>query len=166
MKYRCSAFATARYGSGRAPIRALYCLYRFFWSSDPVTNSIHFSAMSIASFVEQLQSIRQEAPRLPELFEVFATLSVEGVHPPRRALLRRNLLHVDDAPLLDPDQHRVNGSLRNVGEPLLPEPRCDLVAVRGPAGQDGEDDPLQDALEHFRRLLGQGAPPPLLSVID
>jgi hypothetical protein len=30
MKYRSSAFAAVPYGSGRASMRALYCLYCFF----------------------------------------------------------------------------------------------------------------------------------------
>src|SRR5262245_2093114 len=166
MKYRCSAFATVPYGSGRASMRSLYCLYCFFFSSEPVTTSIHFAAISLASFMELFEPFSEEAPGPPELFEVFPSLSVEGIHLARRPLLRGDLLHIDEAPLLDPDQQRIDGAFRDVGEALLPQPRRDLVAVRGPAGQDREDDAFQDSLEHLRHLPAHGAPPPLLSVID
>src|SRR5215467_5600297 len=132
MKYRHSAFATARYGSGRASMRALSRLYCLFCSSDPVTISIHFGAISLASFVELFQTFRQEAPRLPELIEVFPPVSVERVHAAGRPFLRRDLLHVDQASLLDPDQHRVDGAFDDVGEASLPKPRRDLVSVGGP----------------------------------
>src|SRR5215471_3765038 len=78
MKYRHSAFATARYGSGRASMRALSRLYCFFCSSDPVTSSIHLGAISPASLMELLQSFREEAPDPPEPFEAFPSLRVEG----------------------------------------------------------------------------------------
>src|SRR5437763_640342 len=116
-------------------MRALYCLYRFFWSREPVTTSIHFGAISIASFLELGKPFSEEAPGPPELIEVFATRSVERVHAARGALLRRDLLHVDQAALLDPDQQCVDGALGDVGEPLLAEPRRDLVPVGRPAGQ-------------------------------
>src|SRR5215471_16213058 len=103
MKYRHSAFATARYGSGRASMRALSRLYCLFCSSEPVTSSIHFGAISPASFVQLLQSFREEAPGPPELFQVLPSSSVEGIHLARRPLLRRDLLHIDQAALLDPD---------------------------------------------------------------
>jgi hypothetical protein len=99
------------------------------------------------------------APRPPELFEIFLPSRVEGVHLARRPLLGRDLLYVDEAALLDPDQQRVNGALDDVGEALLPQPGGDLVAVRGPHGQDREDDALQRALEHLRHLLDHGTPP-------
>ena len=50
MKYRWNAFAVAPYGSGSASSRALYCLYCFFCSSEPVRVSIHLAAMSVLSF--------------------------------------------------------------------------------------------------------------------
>src|SRR6476469_3124088 len=131
MKYRSSAFATLPYGSGRASMRALYCLYCFFCSSDPVTRSIHFAAISLASFAEPFQPFCEEAPGPPELFEICPSLSVEGIDLARRPLLGRDLLHVDEAALLDPDQQGVDRALGNVGEPLIAQPRRDLVAVRG-----------------------------------
>src|SRR4029453_8750059 len=91
--------------------------------------------------------------------EVVPSLRVEGIHLARRPLLRRDPLHVDEAALLDPDQQRIDGALGDVGEALLPQPRRDLVAVRGPAGQDREDDALQDPLEHLRHLLAHRTPP-------
>src|SRR5262245_15625141 len=96
------------------------------------------------------------------------SLSVEGVDLARRPLLRRALLHVDEAALLDPDEQCVDGSFGDVREALVPQPRRDLVAVRGPAGQDRENDALQRPLEHLRHLLAHGAPPllRLLSVVD
>jgi hypothetical protein len=48
--------------------------------------------------MELFQSFREEAPSPPELFEIFPSLSVEGIHLARRPLLRRDLLHVDEAP--------------------------------------------------------------------
>src|SRR5512135_1065504 len=143
MKYRCSAFATVPYGSGRASMRALYRLYCFFCSSDPVTRSIHFAAISLASFAEQFQPFFEEAPRPPELFEIFLSLSVEGVDLARRPLLGGDLLHVDEPALLDPDQQRVDRPFGDVGKALLAQPCRDLVAVRGPARQERQDDALQ-----------------------
>ena len=61
--------------------------------------------------------------------------------------------------LLDPDEQRVDGSFCDVGEALIPQPRRDLVAVRGPTGQDREDDALQRPFEHLRFLLAHGTPP-------
>src|SRR6266487_3473461 len=159
MKYRSSAFAAVPYGSGRASMRALSCLYCFFCSSDPVTSSIHFAAISLASFAELFEPFCEEAPGPPELFEIFLSLSVEGIHLAWRPLLGRDLLHVDEALLLDPDEQGVDGALGDVGEALLPQPRRDLVAVRGPHGQDRQDDALQRALEHLRHLLALGTPP-------
>src|SRR5215468_3663439 len=79
MKYRSSAFATVPYGSGRASMRALSFLYCFFCSSEPVTSSIHFAAISLASFAELFEPFCEEAPGPPELFEIFLSLSVEDV---------------------------------------------------------------------------------------
>src|SRR6476620_11013619 len=167
MKYRSSAFAAVPYGSGRASIRALYCLYCFFCSSDPVTNSIHFAAISLASFAELFEPFCEEAPGPPELFEIFLSLSVEGIDLARRPLLGRDLLHVDETALLDPDQQRVDGALGDVRETLLPQPRRDLVAVRSPAGQDREDDALQRSLQHLRQLLAHRTlPSQVLSTTD
>src|ERR1700761_5748383 len=115
--------------------------------------------MSFTSFAELFEPFREEAPGPPELFEVLPSLGVEGVHLARRPLLGRNLLHVDEAALLDPDEQCVDGSFCDVGEALIPQPRRDLVAVRGPAGQDREDDALQRPLEHLRFLLAHGTPP-------
>src|SRR5262245_18388228 len=103
--------------------------------------------------MELVQSFKEEAPGAPELFEVFAALSVGGVHLAARPLQGRDLLHVDEAPLLDPDEQRVDGALGDVGKALLPKPLRDLVDLRGSAGQDREDDPLEDSLEHLCRLL-------------
>src|SRR5262245_46728189 len=141
MKYRCSAFATLPYGSGRASTRALYCLHCFFCSSEPVTSSIHFAAISVASFMELFEPFSEEAPRPPELFEMCLSLGVEGVDLARRSLHGRDLLHVDEPALLAPDEQRVDRALGDVGEALISQPRRDLVAVRGPAGQDRENDP-------------------------
>src|SRR5580700_3336151 len=99
---------------------------------------------------------RKEAPRPPELFEIFLSPRVERKHLARRPLLGRDLLHVDEALLLEPDEQRVNGALGDVGEALLPQPCRDLVAVRGSHGQDREDDALKRALEHLRHLLAHG----------
>src|SRR6476620_8918144 len=118
MKYRSSALATLPYGSGRASMRALYCLYCFFCSSDPVTSSIHFAAISLASFVELFQSFCEEAPRPPELFEICLSPSVEGIDLARRPLLRRDLLHVDEAALLAPDEQREDDALQRALEHL------------------------------------------------
>src|SRR5919106_1395099 len=109
--------------------------------------------------MELFETFSEEAPGPPELFEVVPSLRVEGIHLARRPLLRRDLLHVDQAAMLDPDQQRIDGAFRDVGEALLPQPRRDLVAVRGPAGQDREDDALQGALEQLGHLLAHGSPP-------
>src|ERR1700693_156996 len=159
MKYRHSAFATVRYGSGRASMRALSRLYCFFCSSDPVTSSINFGAISFASFLEPFELFREEAPRPPELFEIFLSLSVERIHLARRSLDGRDLLHVDQTLLLVPDEQGGDGAFGDAGEALLPQPSRDLVAVRGPHGQDREDDALQRALEHLRHLLAHRTPP-------
>src|SRR5215467_1436422 len=143
-------------------MRTLYCLYCLFCSSEPVTSSIHFAAISLASFMELFEPFSEEAPGPPELFEVLPPASVQGIHLARRPFLRRNLLHVDEATLLDPDQECIDGAFHDVGEALLPQPRGDLVAVRRPAGQQREDDPLEDALEHLRQLFAHG-PPSVLS---
>src|SRR6185437_6363413 len=101
----------------------------------------------------------EEAPGPPELFEIGLSLSVEGVDLARRPLLGGDLLHVDEAALLDPDQQRVDGPFGDVGDALRPQPCRDLVAVRGPAGQDRENDALERPLEHLRDQLAHGAPP-------
>src|SRR5678816_945442 len=116
--------------------------------------------------MELFEPFSEEAPGPPELFEVLPSLGVEGVHLARRPLLRRDLLHVDEAALLDPDQQRIDGAFGDVGEALLPQPRRDLVAVRGPAGQDREHDAFQRSLEHLRHLLAHGTPLHLLSDTD
>src|SRR5262245_43267695 len=103
--------------------------------------------------MELFEPSSEEAPGPPELFEVFPPLSVERVHLARRSLLGWDLLNVDEASLLDPDEQRVDSALGDVGEALSPQPRGDLVAVSGSHGQDREDDPLQDSLKHFRHLL-------------
>src|SRR6266540_5890150 len=86
--------------------------------------------------MELFEASCEEAPGPPELFEIVPSLSVQGIHLARRPLLRRDLLHVDEAALLDPDEQRVDGALGDVGEALLPQPCRDLVAVRGLHGQD------------------------------
>src|SRR4029453_14811811 len=109
--------------------------------------------------MELFEPFREEAPGPPELFEVVPSLRVERIHLARRPLLRRDLLHGAQPPLLDPDQQPIDGAFGDVGEALLPQPRRDLVAVRGPAGQDREDDALQRSLEHLRHLLAHRTPP-------
>jgi hypothetical protein len=113
--------------------------------------------------VEPFEPFSEEAPGPPELFEIFLSLSVEGIHLARRPLLGRDLLHVDEAALLDPDQQRVDGALGDIGEALLPQPCRDLVAVRGPAGQD---DALQDSLSISVTCLPTGDLLELLSDTD
>ena len=81
--------------------------------------------------MELFEPFREEAPRPPELFEILLPLSVERIHLARRPLLGRILLHIDEASLLDPDEQRVDGALGDIGETLFPQPRRDLVAVRG-----------------------------------
>src|ERR1700733_815675 len=109
--------------------------------------------------MELFEPVCEEAPGPPELFEIFLSLSVEGVHLARRPLLGGDLLHVDEAALLDPDEQRVDGPFGDVGEALLPQPCRDLIAVRGPARQNRENDALQRPLEHLRQLLGHKTPP-------
>src|SRR6478736_2179870 len=116
MKYRCIAFAAVPYGSGRASMRASSCLYCFFCSSDPVRVSIHLAAMSVLSFVELFDSLRQEVPGCPELRELLPALGIDRIDLAWRALLGRDLLHVHEAPLLDAHQQRVDGALDQVGE--------------------------------------------------
>src|SRR6476469_5783778 len=164
MKYRCIAFAAAPYGSGRASMRAFSCLYCFFCSSDPVRVSIHFATISVLSLcvvvgdlgLELPDPFREEAPCPPELFELLAPLRIERIDLARRPLLGRDLLHIDEATLLDADEQGVHGSLDEFGEALLPEPRRDLVAVRRLRRQDRKDDALQGALEHLRHLTAHG----------
>src|ERR1700731_1664217 len=120
MKYRHSAFATVRYGSGRASMRTLSRLYCFFCSSDPVTSSINFGAISLASLMELFEPFSEEAPGPPELFEIFPPLSVEGIDLARRPLLRRDLLHIDQAAQFDPHEQGVDGALGDVGQAPLP----------------------------------------------
>src|SRR6478609_6069929 len=127
MKYRCIAFAAVPYGSGRASMRAFSCLYCFFCSSDPVRVSIHLATTSVLLFcggfcdvvVQPSDPFREEAPRSPELCELLAPLLVERVDLSGRPLLGRDLLDVDEAPLFDPDEERVHGSLDEIGEALL-----------------------------------------------
>src|SRR6476469_3656706 len=167
MKYRCIAFAAAPYGSGRASMRAFSCLYCFFCSSDPVRVSIHFATMSVLSFcvvvcdwgLELSDPFREEAPRPEELCELLAPLRVERIDLAGRPLFRRDFLHIDEPPLLYPDEQRVHGSLDEFGEALLSQPRGDLVAVRRLGGQDREDDALEGALEHLRHLIAHGRSP-------
>src|ERR1700754_4259625 len=125
-----------------------------------------FLSMVISSFAELFEPFREEAPGPPELFEIGLSLSVEGVHLARWPLLGGDLLHVDEATPLDPDQQRVDGALGNVGEAPIPQRRRDLVAVRGPAGEDREDDALERALEHLGHLLAHGTSPFSYSVIQ
>ena len=88
-----------------------------------------------------------------------SSLRVQRVDLARRPLLGRDLLDVDEAALLDPDQQGVDGALGDVGEALLAQPGRDLVAVRRLHGQDREDDALERALEHLGHLLAHGTPP-------
>src|SRR6478735_9092782 len=164
MRYRCIAFAAVPYGSGRVSMRALSCLYCFFCSSDPVRDSIHFATISVLSFyvgffdvgLELSDPLREEAPRPPELFKLLAPLRIERIHLAGRPLHGRDLLHVDEATLLDTDEQGVNGSLDEIGKALLSQPGRDLVAVRRLRRQDREDDALQGALEHLRHLIAHG----------
>src|SRR6476619_1871839 len=104
MKYRWSAFATVPYGSGRASRRALYCLYCFFCSSEPVRVSIQF-AISVVPFgvflLNVCHAVRERVPTPPELPELISSALVERVHLARRTLLGRHLLDVDEPLLLD-----------------------------------------------------------------
>ena len=103
--------------------------------------------------MELFQPFREEAPCPPELFEVVLAGAVEGVDLAGWALVRRHLLHVDEAALLDPDQQRIHGALGDVGEALLSQPGGDFVPVGGASGQEREHDALQRPLEHLRQLL-------------
>src|SRR5512139_103617 len=138
MKYRWNALTVLRYGSGRASTRALSFLYCFFCSSEPVTASIHLATTSVTSFTELFDTFPEEAPRPPELVELGPAPVVERVDLARRALLGGDLLDVDQAALLDPDEQGVDGALGDVGEALLPQPRGDLVAVGRAACQQRE----------------------------
>src|SRR5450631_4140671 len=109
--------------------------------------------------MELFESFSEEAPRPPELFEIFLSLRVERIHLARRPLLGRDLLRVDETLLLVPEEQGVDGAFGDVGEALLPQPCRDLVAVRGPHEQDREDEALQRALEHLRHLLAHGTSP-------
>ncbi|WP_425489470.1 hypothetical protein [Nonomuraea typhae] len=73
--------------------------------------------------------------RFLKLVEVLVSLSVEGVHLARRPLLRRDLPHVDEAALFDPDQQRVDGALGDAGEspdPVAYADRPDKIARTTP----------------------------------
>ena len=70
--------------------------------------------------MELFEPFGEEAPGPPELIEVLLSPSVERIHLARRPLLGRDLLHVDEAALLDPDEQRVDGALGDVGEALSP----------------------------------------------
>src|SRR5580700_8836049 len=109
--------------------------------------------------MELFKSFREEAPRAPELLEIFLSLRVERIHLARRPLVGRDLLHVDEALLLEPDEQGVDGAFGDVREALLAQPCRDLIAVGGPHGQDREDDALERALEHLRHLLAQRTSP-------
>src|SRR3954452_4756189 len=100
-------------------MRALYCRYAFLSSSDPVRNSIHFAAMSVLSFVELFDTFCEEAPRAPELFKLFTAQRVDGIHLARWALLGRDLLHIDEAALLDAHEQGVDGAFDEIREALL-----------------------------------------------
>src|SRR5580700_11100463 len=103
--------------------------------------------------MELFKSFREEAPRAPELLEIFLSLRVERIDLAWRPFVGRDLLHVDEALLLEPDEQRVDSPLGNVGEALLTQPCGDLVAVGGSSGQDRQNDPLKRALEHLGHLL-------------
>ena len=91
-------------------MRALYSRHRRLSPIDLCDESDHFeSDMSSASFAELFEPFCEEAPGPPELFEIVLSLSVEGVDLARRPLLGGDLLHVDEAALLDPDEQRVDG---------------------------------------------------------
>ncbi len=79
-------------------------------------------------------------------------MRVERVHLAWRALLGRHLLHVHEAPLLDPDEQGVDGAFDEVGESFFPQPGRDLIAIRRSHRQDRQHDALQGALEHLRHL--------------
>src|SRR5918993_3136923 len=115
--------------------------------------------------VELFDPFYEEAPGPPELFEVLAAQPVQRVDLARRPLLGRDLRHVHEAALLDPDQQRIDGALDDVGEALLAQPRRDLVAVCRLHGEDREDDALERALEHLGHLLAHGTPPFCYSVV-
>src|ERR1019366_7481985 len=106
--------------------------------------------------MEVFELFSEEAPRPPELLEIVPSLRVKRIHLARRPLLGRDLLHIDESLVLEPDEQGVDGALGDVGEALFPQPCRDLVAVRGPHGQDREDDALERALEHLRHLPAHG----------
>src|SRR6478752_1407054 len=58
-----------------------------------------------------------------------------------------------------PELVEVRPALGVLGEPLVAEPRRDLVPVRRASGQDREHDPLERPLEHLGHLLAHGTPP-------
>jgi len=95
--------------------------------------------------------------RSPEVVEVGAARRVERVHLARRALLGWHLLDVDEAALLDAHEEGVDRALGDVGEALVAQPRGDLVAVGGAAGEDRQHDAFEGAFEHLGDLLGHGA---------
>ena len=89
---------------------------------DPLGGHAQFSPSSLVlDVVELFDPFREEAPGPPELVELLLALGVERVHLAWRPLLGRNLLHVDEAALLDPDEQGVDGALDDVGEALLRE---------------------------------------------
>src|SRR4051794_31059480 len=99
-----------------------------------------------AFLTEPFEPFSEEAPGLPEFVEIFPSLSIQGIHLARRPLLRRHLIHGNEAAPLESDQQRVDSAFSDIRKALLPQPRRDLVAIRGPHGQNRQDDPLQDAL--------------------
>ena len=106
---------------------------RFYWDGGLVSNT-------------PLMEVLSRPPRRDTLAFQVDLWSAKGPLP-------KNLLDVDEPPLLDADEQRIDGSLDKVGEALLAKPRGDVVAVRGTGGEHGEDDALEGALEHLGHLL-------------
>jgi hypothetical protein len=109
--------------------------------------------LPILSVAELVQASCEEAPGPPELVEVVTSVAVEGVDLARRALLRGDLLDVDESALLDAHEDGVHRPLGDVGEPLLAQAGGDLVPVGRSLAEDRQDDPLQGALEQLGQLL-------------
>src|SRR5690606_20560884 len=107
---------------------ALAFLYCFLCSSDPVSASIHFAAMSILSFgggsggrggAELIDPLGDEGPGVPELGELLLAPSVQGVHLARGSLLTGDLLDVDETLLLDAYEECIDGALGDLDEAPL-----------------------------------------------
>src|SRR5699024_8419811 len=103
--------------------------------------------------MKSVDPCREKGPRLPELGQFLVALIVQRIHLARRTFLRGDLLDVDQCLFLDPHQHGIHGAFGDLDESLVPQPDGDLVAIGGASGQEGEDDALENSLEHLRPLV-------------